>query len=63
MKKYCNFCGTCQDKVKSLIAGPGVYICNECIDLLHEMIHTEKPGIMDENSNRIINNTEKKESL
>jgi ATP-dependent protease Clp ATPase subunit len=63
MKKYCNFCGTCQDKVKNLIAGPGVYICNECIDLLHEMIHNEveKTGIMDENCNRIIDNVENKE--
>jgi ATP-dependent protease Clp, ATPase subunit len=28
----CSFCGKSQDQVKKLIAGPGVYICNECVD-------------------------------
>ena len=31
----CAFCGKTQDQVQRLIAGPGVYICNECVELCH----------------------------
>ncbi len=37
----CSFCGKSQRQVKKLIAGPGVYICNECIDLCNEIIDEE----------------------
>ncbi|MBO3129153.1 ATP-dependent Clp protease ATP-binding subunit ClpX [Dermatophilus congolensis] len=37
----CNFCGKSQKQVKKLIAGPGVYICDECIDLCNEIIEEE----------------------
>ncbi|MDR5587668.1 MULTISPECIES: ATP-dependent Clp protease ATP-binding subunit ClpX [Clostridium] len=37
----CSFCGKTQDQVKRLIAGPGVYICDECIDLCSEIIADE----------------------
>ncbi len=37
----CSFCGKSQDEVKKLVAGPGVYICNECIDLCKEIIDEE----------------------
>ena len=37
----CSFCGKYQDQVNRLIAGPGVYICNECIDLCNEIIAEE----------------------
>jgi len=37
----CSFCGKTQNQVKKLIAGPGVYICNECIDLCNEIIDEE----------------------
>jgi ATP-dependent Clp protease ATP-binding subunit ClpX len=37
----CSFCGKSQKQVKKLIAGPGVYICNECIDLCNEIIDEE----------------------
>ncbi len=40
-KLKCSFCGKSQDMVKRLIAGPHVYICNECIDLCHEIIQDE----------------------
>lgn len=45
---FCNFCGKDQPKVKKLIAGPNVYICNECVDLCHtilveEGVETNKP--------------------
>lgn len=37
----CSFCGKAQDEVRRLIAGPGVYICNECIDLCQEIIEED----------------------
>ncbi len=37
----CSFCGKIQDQVKKLIAGPGVYICDECIELCNEIIEEE----------------------
>ena len=37
----CSFCGKSQKQVKKLIAGPGVYICDECIDLCNEIIEEE----------------------
>jgi len=39
---HCAFCGKSQDEVKKLIAGPVVFICNECIDLCHEIILIEE---------------------
>ena len=38
----CSFCGKSQNEVKKLIAGPGVYICDECIDLCTDIIEEEK---------------------
>lgn len=37
----CSFCGKSQEQVKRLIAGPGVYICDECIELCSEIIEDE----------------------
>ena len=37
----CSFCGKTQDQVKKLIAGPGVYICDECVDLCNEILDEE----------------------
>src|SRR4051812_49510195 len=37
----CSFCGKSQKQVKKLIAGPGVYICDECIDLCNEILEEE----------------------
>lgn len=34
----CSFCGKSQDEIKRLIAGPTVYICNECIDICNQII-------------------------
>lgn len=49
----CSFCGKSQKQVKKLIAGPGVYICDECIDLCNEIIEEEfadgpSGGLLDE---------------
>lgn len=38
---YCSFCGKSQREVKKLIAGPSVYICDECIDLCNDIIHED----------------------
>ena len=37
----CSFCGKSQDQVKKLIAGPGVYICNECVELCSEIVEDD----------------------
>lgn len=37
----CSFCGKTEDQVKSMISGPGVYICNECVELAQSIIDTE----------------------
>ncbi len=41
----CSFCGKSQKQVRKLIAGPGVYICDECIELCNEIIEEELGGI------------------
>jgi ATP-dependent Clp protease ATP-binding subunit ClpX len=41
----CSFCGKSQKQVKKLIAGPGVYICDECIELCNEIIEEELSDI------------------
>ena len=38
----CSFCGKAQNEVKKLIAGPSVYICNECIDICNEIINDDE---------------------
>ena len=40
---YCSFCGKSQHEVKKLIAGPSVFICDECIDLCNDIIREEVP--------------------
>ena len=37
----CTFCGKTQEEVQRIIAGPGVYICNECVELCHEIIEED----------------------
>jgi ATP-dependent Clp protease ATP-binding subunit ClpX len=48
---YCTFCGKSQHEVKKLIAGPSVFICDECIDLCNEIIRDELPGLEDAKEN------------
>ena len=40
-KLYCSFCGKSRDEVKKLIAGPAVYICDECVNLCNDIISEE----------------------
>ncbi len=49
MSKYdshlkCSFCGKSQEQVRKLIAGPGVYICDECVELCNEILDEELMG-------------------
>jgi ATP-dependent Clp protease ATP-binding subunit ClpX len=44
---FCSFCGKSQHEVKKLIAGPSVFICDECIDLCNDIIRDELPGLHD----------------
>jgi len=41
----CSFCGKPKNEIKTLIAGPNQYICNECIDLCHDIIHEVKSKV------------------
>ncbi|TCL68528.1 ATP-dependent Clp protease ATP-binding subunit ClpX [Hydrogenispora ethanolica] len=54
----CSFCGKAQEQVKKLIAGPGVYICDECIELCNEIIDEE---LSEEGSLDLVNNPKPKE--
>ena len=42
-ERLCSFCGKTQRQVRSLIAGPGVYICDECVEMMAGIIHEEPP--------------------
>ncbi len=49
---YCSFCGKSQHEVKKLIAGPSVFICDECIDLCNDIIRDELPALEDATKER-----------
>ena len=59
----CSFCGKTQEQVKRLIAGPGVYICDECIDLCSEIISDEFQESVDFDPKSVPNPNEIKEYL
>lgn len=42
----CSFCGKSQKEVKKLVAGPGVYICDECLDLCNQMVAIDGPPLL-----------------
>ncbi len=48
-KLYCSFCGKSQDIVKKLVAGPDVYICDECIELCNEIVAEDNEERYEEN--------------
>ena len=48
-KLYCSFCGKSQEVVKKLVAGPDVYICDECIELCNEIVADEQDNSLEEN--------------
>ncbi len=44
---YCSFCGKSQHEVRKLIAGPSVFVCDECVDLCNTIIREEAPAVAD----------------
>ncbi|WP_210394877.1 ATP-dependent Clp protease ATP-binding subunit ClpX [Motiliproteus sediminis] len=51
---YCSFCGKSQDEVRKLIAGPSVFICDECVDLCNDIISEEvQESSVEESSDRL----------
>ena len=46
-KLFCSFCGKSQDEVRKLIAGPSVFICDECVDLCNDIIREEIQDVVD----------------
>jgi ATP-dependent Clp protease ATP-binding subunit ClpX len=59
----CSFCGKSQDEVKKLIAGPSVYICDECIQLCNEIIAEEYNPEDEEDGPQLLKPVEIKETL
>ncbi len=43
-KTYCSFCGKPDSQVQELVSGPGVYICDKCIDVCHSLVHQSAKG-------------------
>ena len=60
-KLKCSFCGKTQDQVKKLIAGPEVYICDECVELCNEILDEEFFEAKDKEGNSGEGNLEKSE--
>src|SRR5210317_2163225 len=51
---YCSFCGKSQHEVRKLIAGPSVFICDECVDLCNDIIREEvREAAGEENSDAL----------
>jgi len=59
----CSFCGKSQDEVKKLIAGPSVYICDECIQLCNEIIAEEYSQEDEQEARQLLKPSEIKETL
>jgi ATP-dependent Clp protease ATP-binding subunit ClpX len=59
----CSFCGKSQDEVKKLIAGPSVYICDECIQLCNEIIDEEYSQEEEQEARQLLKPSEIKETL
>ena len=53
-KLFCSFCGKSQDEVRKLIAGPSVFICDECVDLCNDIITEEMAEIEESNDDEAL---------
>ena len=59
----CSFCGKTQDQVRKIVAGPNVYICDECVNLCHEIVLEELGVEQDVDISEILKPAEIKEIL
>lgn len=59
----CSFCGKAQTEVKTLVAGPGVFICDECVDLCREIIERERQPVKQEIPNSLLPDNAPTETL
>ncbi len=50
---YCSFCGKSQNEVKKLIAGPSVFVCDECVDLCNDIIREETQDVSEESETHL----------
>lgn len=50
---YCSFCGKSQHEVKKLIAGPSVFVCDECVDLCNDIIREETQEVVEETESHL----------
>lgn len=50
---YCSFCGKSQNEVKKLIAGPSVFVCDECVELCNDIIREEKVEVREESTPKL----------
>ena len=62
-KLFCSFCGKSQDVVKKLVAGPSIYICDECIELCNEIVAEDGDNRFDNNFRNLPKPKEIKEIL
>lgn len=60
---YCSFCGKSQHEVKKLIAGPSVFICDECVELCNDIIEEETQEVTEETESRLPTPKEINQSL
>jgi ATP-dependent Clp protease ATP-binding subunit ClpX len=57
---YCSFCGKSQHEVRKLIAGPTVFICDECVELCMDIIKEESKDSFVKHQDGLVNNMQKK---
>jgi ATP-dependent Clp protease ATP-binding subunit ClpX len=50
----CSFCQKSHNQVRFLIAGPGVFICNECVDICNDIISQEKQHLAGEEADKLV---------
>lgn len=43
IKRQCSFCGKSENQVRKLVHGPGVFICDQCVELCNEVVHAQAP--------------------
>jgi ATP-dependent Clp protease ATP-binding subunit ClpX len=61
---YCSFCGKSQHEVRKLIAGPSVFVCDECVDLCNDIIREEiQENAQEEASDRLPTPAEIRDNL